>query len=560
MWGSWCSCRGWWMGHVHINEPGRTEWEGFDRATRAAAAGGVTTLVDMPLNSSPVTTSRDAFARKLDASVGKLHVDVGFWAGVMPGNAEELARLAEAGVLGAKAFLCHSGIDEFPKATEEVLREAMPRMRDAGIPLLAHAELELPVDQTEAHGARYASWLSSRPRTWEDAAISLLIELCREMRCPVHVVQLSSASALPMIAAAKDEGLPFTVETCPHYLCFHAEEIPDGSTAFKCAPPIRDEHNREALWRGLLDGVVDFVVTDHSPCTPELKVGDFLEAWSGVASLSLGLPSLWTEASRRGASLAQLTRWLSTGPARFAGLAHRKGALAPGLAADFVVWDPEASFEVTRDRLRLRHPISPYLGRTLKGIVRETVVEGNAHLRRPRGHRGMRPAASASRQHENGMSDDGTGAHDARLQGDPACASATLMEPDSLDGGTHRLVLDTGAHFVERSVPESLLGSESRGLSEVLVSGRALLGKEACLDEDAFLAEIGEKSIDEEDDAPHLADFFSGVEKTMSEVVEAEEARIARVDHFQAQSRADIDQAGNDEDASKARCERAEEG
>lgn len=362
--------------HVHLNEPGRTEWEGFDTATRAAAAGGVTTLVDMPLNCIPVTTTRDALDRKLEASEGKLHVDVGFWGGVIPGNADELSRLAEAGVLGAKAFLCHSGIDDFPKSTEATLRESMPRMRDAGIPLLAHAELELATDQTETHASRYASWLSSRPRAWEDAAISMLIELCRETRCPVHVVHLSSASALPMIAAAKDEGLPLTVETCPHYLCLRAEEVPDEATLYKCAPPIRDAHNREALWRGLLDGLIDFVVTDHSPCTPALKEGGFMEAWGGIASLSLGLPSVWTEASRRGASLAQLTRWLASGPARFAGLANRKGALAQGRMADFVIWDPEATFEVTAADLRFRHPISPYLGRTLSGVVRESWMAG----------------------------------------------------------------------------------------------------------------------------------------------------------------------------------------
>ncbi len=362
--------------HVHLNEPGRTEWEGFETATRAAAAGGVTTLVDMPLNSTPVTTTREAFDRKLEAAEGKLHVDVGFWGGVIPGNASALTELARAGVLGAKAFLCHSGIDDFPRATEAVLREAMPRMRDAGIPLLAHAELELPVDGVELDPSCYASWLSSRPRAWEDAAIALLIELCRETRCPVHVVHLSSASALPMIAEAKAEGLPLTVETCPHYLCLRAEEVPDGATIYKCAPPIRDAENREALWRGLLEGVIDFVVTDHSPCTPALKGGGFMEAWGGIASLSLGLPSVWTEASRRGATLAQITRWLASGPARFAGLADRKGALSPGLAADFVVWDPDATFEVSAAELRFRHPISPYLGRTLRGVVRESWMGG----------------------------------------------------------------------------------------------------------------------------------------------------------------------------------------
>lgn len=362
--------------HVHLNEPGRTEWEGFETATRAAAAGGVTSLVDMPLNCIPVTTSVRALEEKLASTEDELHVDVGFWGGVVPGNARELAALAKAGVLGAKAFLCHSGIDDFPRSTESVLREAMPVMRDAGIPLLAHAELELVVEQTEADPARYASWLSSRPRSFEDAAISLLIELCRETRCPVHVVHLSSATALPMIAEAKAEGLPLTVETCPHYLCLRAEDVPDGATYFKCAPPIRDDQNRERLWEGLLDGTIDFVVTDHSPCTPDLKDGGFLSAWGGIASLSLGLPSVWTEASARGASLDRIARWLSAGPARFAGLSDRKGALAPGLHADLVVWDPDATFEVTKAELRFRHPISPYLGRTLRGVVRESWIRG----------------------------------------------------------------------------------------------------------------------------------------------------------------------------------------
>ncbi len=362
--------------HVHLNEPGRTEWEGFETASAAAAAGGVTTLVDMPLNCIPVTTSVRAFEEKLAASVGKLSVDLGFWGGVIPGNQEELAGLARAGVLGAKAFLCHSGIDDFPRATREVLREAMPRMAEAGIPLLAHAELELDGTPEENDPRRYASWLDSRPRSWEDAAIALLIDLCRENRCPVHIVHLSSASALPMIAEAKAEGLPLTVETCPHYLCLRAEDVPDDATVFKCAPPIRDEQNREALWRGLLDGTIDFVVTDHSPCTPALKDGGFMQAWGGIASLSLGLPSLWTHAQERGATLPQLARWLCLGPSRFAGLGDRKGALAKGLHADLIVWDPDASFEVKAAELRFRHKISPYIGHTLRGVVRETYLRG----------------------------------------------------------------------------------------------------------------------------------------------------------------------------------------
>ncbi|MCC6876337.1 MAG: allantoinase AllB [Sandaracinaceae bacterium] len=365
--------------HVHVNEPGRTEWEGFETATRAAAAGGVTALVDMPLNCIPVTTTRDALHRKLESVQGKLSVDVGFWGGVVPGNSPDLAALAEAGALGAKAFLCHSGIDDFPRATKEDLQIAMPVLRDAGIPLLAHAELELGLEALEDSPRRYATYLASRPRAWEDAAIALLIELCRQTRCPVHVVHLSSASALPMIAEAKAEGLPLSVETCPHYLCLRSEEIPDGHTEYKCAPPIREDDNRERLWQGLLDGVIDLVVSDHSPCTPALKKmerGDFMEAWGGIASLQLGLPSVWTEARARGAKLEDLARWMGAGPARLAGLRDRKGAIAAGADADLVVWDPDARFEVSREILRFRHKVSPYLGRALTGVVRETWLRG----------------------------------------------------------------------------------------------------------------------------------------------------------------------------------------
>ncbi|HJL19855.1 MAG TPA: allantoinase AllB [Sandaracinaceae bacterium LLY-WYZ-13_1] len=366
-------------GHVHVNEPGRTEWEGFVTATRAAASGGVTTLVDMPLNCDPVTTSREALEVKVASTDGELHVDVGFWGGVVPGNAEALRDLARGGVLGAKAFLCHSGLDDFPASDEATLRAAMGVLAEAGLPLLAHAELELDEPSASTDPRRYEAWLSSRPARWEEAAIERLITLCRETGCAVHVVHLSAASALPAIAAAKAEGLPLTVETCPHYLCLRAEDVPDGATAYKCAPPIRDDANREGLWRGLLDGVIDFVVTDHSPCTPHLKHlerGDFLEAWGGIASLSLGLPSVWTEASARGADPATLARWMSEGPARFAGLAADKGAIAPGRHADLVAWDPEAETTVRRESLLFRHPVSPYLGRTLRGVVRGTWLRG----------------------------------------------------------------------------------------------------------------------------------------------------------------------------------------
>jgi allantoinase len=368
--------------HVHANDPGR-DWEGFDTATRAAAAGGVTTIVDMPLNSSPVTTSMAAFSAKMAATVGRCAVDVGLWAGVVPGNAAALVALERAGVLGGKAFLVPSGIDEFPPVGEHVLREAMPVLRDHGLPLLAHAELDLGPARHASPPADprvYAAYLASRPRAWEDAAIALLIALCRETRCPVHIVHLASASALPMIRRAREDGLPLTVETCPHYLCLDAEAIADGATAFKCAPPIRDRENREALWAALFDGTIDAIVSDHSPCPPAMKAadgGDFLAAWGGIASLQHGLPIVWTEAARRGARLEQLSAWMSAAPARLAGRHRSKGRLSPGYDADLVVWDPDAPFTVAADDLYYRHRISPYVGATVRGRVHRTFVRGH---------------------------------------------------------------------------------------------------------------------------------------------------------------------------------------
>ncbi|HSY24120.1 MAG TPA: allantoinase AllB [Polyangiaceae bacterium] len=365
--------------HVHVNEPGRTEWEGFETATRAAAAGGVTTIVDMPLNSNPVTTDRAALDAKLGACAGKCFVDVGFWGGVVPGNVGALEDLASGGVLGCKAFLVHSGIDDFPNASEVDLRRAMPVLRDLGLPLLAHAELDLGAPAAPSDPRTYGGYLASRPPEWEDAAIRLLIDLCRATWCPVHIVHLSSAGSLPALRRAKDEGLPVTVETCPHYLCLDAEAIPPGATEYKCAPPIRTRANREALWQGLFEGIIDFVVTDHSPCLPALKLpaeGDFMHAWGGIASLQLGLPAVWTEARARGATLPDLARWLSGRPAAFSGLASRKGSLAPGHDADFVVWDPDATFPVDAEGLFFRHRVSPYLGRALTGRVHETWLRG----------------------------------------------------------------------------------------------------------------------------------------------------------------------------------------
>jgi allantoinase len=379
--------------HVHMNEPGRTEWEGFETATAAAATGGVTTLVDMPLNCIPVTTSRAALDAKLDAVKDLLAVDVGFWGGVVPGNAAELAAMADRGMLGAKCFLCHSGIDDFPASREEDLRAAMPILRDAGVPLLVHAELELthgrdgaaiPACAEAGDVAEYASYLASRPNFFEDEAIAMMIRLCRETRCPVHVVHLSSASALPLIRAAKDEGLPFTVETCPHYLCLAAEQIPRGATQYKCAPPIREAANQELLWRGVREGVIDLVTSDHSPCTPHLKkpeTGDFCGAWGGIASLSLGLPSVWARASTRGLGLVEVVRRMAEEPARLAGLGPRKGRIARGMDADLCAFEPDARWSVETDDLRFKHKISPYLGVEVRGRVTDTWLRGERVLR-----------------------------------------------------------------------------------------------------------------------------------------------------------------------------------
>ena len=377
--------------HVHVNEPGRTEWEGFETATRAAAAGGVTTIVDMPLNSIPPTTTAANLGAKMAAAEGKCHVDVGFWGGVVPGNVAELRALHGAGVVGFKCFLIDSGVEEFPHVGEENLREALGELASMGATLIAHAEVPGPVERASAHAAgdprSYETFLSSRPRAAEDEAVALLVRLCRETGARVHVVHHSSADALPLLRAAKEEGLPLTAETCPHYLSFAAEEIPEGATEFKCCPPVRERENREKLWEALGSGVLDMIVSDHSPCPAALKLreeGDFMRAWGGIASLQLRLPAVWTEARRRGFGVEQMARWLCHAPARLAGFDGRKGLIGEGFDADFVVWDPEAEFRVEPSIIRHRHKLTPYLGRRLAGVVEATYLRGEKIYERGR--------------------------------------------------------------------------------------------------------------------------------------------------------------------------------
>jgi allantoinase len=369
--------------HVHLNEPGRTEWEGFATATRAAAIGGVTALVDMPLNSIPPTTTREAFAAKRAAARGQCSVDVGFWGGVVPGNAGELAGLVRDGVRGFKCFLIDSGVDEFGWVGEADLAPAMAILAELGAPLLVHAEVAGPIDAAApalagADPRRYATYLASRPPAAEEDAIALATRLCRATGARTHIVHHSAASALDQLRAARAEGLPLSAETCPHYLHFTAEAIPDGATPFKCAPPIRDAANREALWCALAEGVLDLVASDHSPCSPGLKAieaGDFVAAWGGVSGLQLALPVVWTEAAARGHSLVDIARWMSAAPARLARLAW-KGAIAAGRDADLVVFDDAAHTTVTAESIHHRHRVTPYAGETLRGAVVATYLRG----------------------------------------------------------------------------------------------------------------------------------------------------------------------------------------
>jgi allantoinase len=371
--------------HVHVNDPGRAEWEGFDTATRAAAAGGVTTLIDMPLNSIPPTTDLGALAVKRATALGRVHVDVGFWAGAVPGNLGELAALHQAGVFGFKCFLLPSGVDEFGHLSAGELADALRLLHGIGALMIVHAED--PAAVSPAAGRHYADFLASRPRAAENAAIELLISLAREADARVHVLHLSSSDALPAIAAARRDGVALTAETCPHYLTLCAEDVPDGATQFKCCPPIRESANQDLLWQGLSDGVLDCVVSDHSPSTEDLKrldTGDFGAAWGGIAGLQLGLPAMWTEAKARGVPLAEVVGWMSSAPADLVGL-RRKGRIAVGNDADLCVFAPEETFTVDAARLRHRNPVTAYHGRTLTGVVRSTWLRGQPVTGDPRG-------------------------------------------------------------------------------------------------------------------------------------------------------------------------------
>ena len=367
--------------HVHVNEPGRTEWEGFATATRAAAAGGVTTICDMPLNSLPPTVSVAALADKRAAAAGKCWVDVAFWGGALPGNADALRPLHQAGVTGFKCFLIDSGVPEFPPLEAADLRSVLGSLAAMDALLIVHAEDPAEVKAMESPSGRdYGSFLASRPPVAERRAIEKVIGAAAATGARAHIVHLSAAECVAMIAGAKGAGIRLSAETCPHYLFFAAEQVPDGATEFKCCPPIRDAANREALWRGLEAGVIDCVVSDHSPCPPELKTpGDFAAAWGGIASLQLGLSAVWTMARRRGRTLDEVVRWMATAPARLAGLSA-KGSLAVRCDADLVAFDPDETYVVEAARLLYRHPVTPYVGRTLTGRVRQTWLRGIALL------------------------------------------------------------------------------------------------------------------------------------------------------------------------------------
>lgn len=374
--------------HVHINEPGRTDWEGFDTATHAAAAGGITTLVDMPLNCIPVTTTASALDAKLDSIVDKLWVDCGYWGGATADNLAELPALLDAGVLGVKSFTIHSGIDEFQSVDEGQLLNAMRIVAKEGLLHLVHAELDPRSSESESDediGTSYSRFLASRPKHWENDAIAMIIRVMRVLKNEgleprAHVVHLSSSEALPMISKARAEGLKLTVETCPHYLTLAAEGINDGETLYKCCPPVREQENQAQLWQGLKDGIIDFIVSDHSPCTPQLKAldtGDIGDAWGGISALQFGLSLIWSESKQYGFDLPDIVQLMCSRPAEIAGLGHFKGKIAVGYDADFCVFDPDAQYVISSDIIKHKHKISPYIGNKVTGAISQTWLRGH---------------------------------------------------------------------------------------------------------------------------------------------------------------------------------------
>ncbi|MGV9882120.1 allantoinase AllB [Streptomyces sp. NPDC003006] len=366
--------------HVHVNDPGRTEWEGFWTATRAAAAGGITTLVDMPLNSLPPTTTVDNLRTKQDVARPKAHIDVGFWGGALPDNVADLKPLYDAGVYGFKCFLSPSGVDEFPELNQDQLATSMAEIAGFGGLLIVHAEDPHELDAApHKSGPKYADYLQTRPRVSEDTAIEGLIAVAKRIGARIHVLHLSSSDALPLIAAAKREGVKLTVETCPHYLTLTAEEVPDGASEFKCCPPIREAGNQDLLWEALADGTIDCVVTDHSPSTADLKTDDFATAWGGISGLQLSLPAVWTEARKRGYGLEDVVRWMSTRTAQLVGL-DQKGAIEAGRDADFAVLAPDETFTVDPAELQHRNRVTAYAGKTLSGVVKSTWLRGERIL------------------------------------------------------------------------------------------------------------------------------------------------------------------------------------
>lgn len=368
--------------HVHINEPGRTDWEGFETATKAAISGGITTLIDMPLNCSPVTTSLEALDIKKNEVKNKLWNDCGFWGGIIPNNFDKIEPLLQAGVMGCKVFLIDSGIDEFPNVTEEDLRKALPLLKKYNLPLIVHAEIEDFPGQTSDYNnpKSYQAFLDSRPKSIEDKAISMMIRLCEEFDTKIHIVHLSSADSLENIKTAKQKGLKFTAETCPHYLFFNSENIEDGDTKFKCCPPIREQSNNDLLWEGVKDGTIDFIVSDHSPCTANLKLmekQDIEHAWGGISGLQFSFQVILNKAIEKGLSLNDVVKLMSGNTSKFLGIGHKKGKIAKGFDADLVVLDPNESFTIEEEIIQHKNKVTPYINNTLKGVVKKTYLRGN---------------------------------------------------------------------------------------------------------------------------------------------------------------------------------------